>query len=164
MPYQFNQASTGNVIVDALKQLQQSTGRIDSDDKLAYVTEKMKTFGAKTLLGGMFYISSDMVLGKDPGARLNARILYGDMSFIAELGSFGCLSLGGATSFDVVDGLSLNFSNPEVIGVDNQLDCRQNTGCLTAGQQGEQSARTNEQMRQLTLQVPVLAIEACLNA
>jgi hypothetical protein len=164
MPRQLNLEPTGNVIVDALKQLQQSTGRIDSDDKLAYVTEKMKTFGAQTLLGGMFYISSDLVLGKDPGARRNDRILYGDMSFIAELGSFGCLSLGGATAFDVVDGLSLNFSNPEVIGVVNQLDRRHITGSLTAGQQDEQSARTNEQMHQLTLQVPVLAIEACLSA
>ncbi len=141
MANQFNLQPTGNEIIDGLQGLQIVADHIDViDKKIAHVKGAMGLLAARTLLGRQFMISTAQVLGKDPDAQPDDRILYSNgLLFIAELDSFGYLLDHGIP----IDSLSLNFLHPEVIGIDD---------------------RTERLIRGFTFQVPVLAIESCISA
>lgn len=141
MANQFNLQPTGNEIIDDLQGLQILADHISViDQKIAHVKGVMNFLAAKTLLGRQFMISTAQVLGKDPDAGPDDRIVYNDgLLFIAELDSFGYILDHGIP----IDSLSLNFLHPEVIGIDD---------------------RTERLIRGFTLQVPVLAIESCVSA
>lgn len=141
MVSRFNQQPTGNGIIDELQGLQIVADTIDViDRKIAHVRGAMGLLAAKTLLGRQFMISTAQVLGKDPDAEPDDRILYNDgLLFIAELDSFGYLVDHGIP----IDSLALNFLHPEVFGIDD---------------------RTEQLIRGFTFQVPVLAIESCISA
>ena len=141
MSTDFSQNSTGHEIVDALQGLQKVADSIDYEtQKINHIRQAMSLLATRTLLGKHFMVSALQVLGKDPDSAPDDRVLFNsNMVFVAELDSFAYLLDNGVP----VDSLALNFSHPDIIGLDE---------------------RDERKMRDFMFQVPVLAIEACINA
>ena len=141
MSTEFHQNSTGHEMVDALQGIQKVADNIDqAAQKIEHVKRAMSLLATRTLLDKHFMVSALQVLGKDPSSGPDDRVVFNsNMVFVAKLDSFAYLLDNGVP----VDSLALNFSHPDIIGLDE---------------------RDDRKLRDFMFQVPVLAIEACINA
>lgn len=129
---------TGNATVDSLKGLQLIVDTLENPkNKLAHIQYSLGRIGASSILEHKFMVNTAEVWATPP---LDSRrfIHLPNSLFIAELDTLGYLLDPSVP----VDTLSLNFREPEVWGIDPE-------DALA--------------FRDLRFQVPVLAIDSCLD-
>lgn len=131
---------TGVERVDSLKGLQPVVDTIDNpDEKISHIRNTLGIMGTHDLLEHQFMVGAAEVWARP---RFDSRRLihFGEgFLFIAKLEAVGYLLDPNVP----LDTLSLNFSDPEVWGVD-ELDA--------------------PDFKTLKFQVPVLAIDSCMSA
>ncbi len=133
--------STGNSVIDDLRGLQMVVDQMDDPDlKIRRVRQGIELMPAFDLLEKQFYVTTAQTFTKHPNAPSSDRQLFTqEFILVGTLASFGYM-----LDQDVpVDSLVLNFKDSEVLGV---------------------NSHDSQVFRILTFQIPILAIEACIEA
>jgi hypothetical protein len=132
--------STGMETVDVIRGLQMTADQIDDPDaKIKHVRNVLQIVGAAELLGRPFMVDATEVWGKRPDTQRELIRFTDGLLFVGQLKAFGYM-----VDPDIpIDSLSLNFSAPEVLGVDLEDEFA---------------------FKSLSLQVPVLAVARCTAA
>ena len=111
----------------------------DPDAKIKHVRNMLQIVGAAELLGRPFMVDATEVWGKRPDTQRELIRFTDGLLFVGQLKAFGYM-----VDPDIpIDSLSLNFSAPEVLGVDLEDEFA---------------------FKSLSLQVPVLAVARCTAA
>lgn len=133
-------ANTGTLIIDALQGLQLKADQAtEFNRKVAVVKEGLGLVAARQLIGREFWVSSVQAFGKRPDDEGYREYFKNEIFFMGRLASYTYLA-----DPDVpVDSLAVNFIDPTVMGAEPD---------------------SYERIRQMTLQVPVLAIDSCHSA
>lgn len=141
MSEEFNYSPTGYDFFDSLKGLQKIANEIiDPEHKIERVRKTLGIVMARQQIEKQFMVSSQRLFIKYPDESPDSRKLCNrELMFIGKLDAFAYM-----LDKDVpIDSLVLNFINSEVIGVDE---------------------KASKVLRTLTLQVPILALESCMEA
>ena len=141
MSAEFNYSPTGYDFFDSLKGLQKIASEIiDPDHKIERVRKTLGIVMASKQIEKQFMVISQRLFIKNPDESQDSLKLYNrEFMFIGQLDTFSYM-------FDEdvpVDSLVLNFINNDVIGADENV---------------------SKVLRTMTLQVPILALESCVEA
>lgn len=141
MSAEFNYSPTGYDFFDSLKGLQKIASEIiDPDHKIERVRKTLGIVMASKQIEKQFMVISQRLFIKNPDESPDSLKLYDrEFMFIGQLDTFSYM-------FDEdvpVDSLVLNFINNDVIGADEKV---------------------SKVLRTMTLQVPILALESCVEA
>lgn len=141
MSEEFNYAPTGHELFDSLKGLQKIANEIiDPDQKIDRVRKTLGFVMAGQQIDKQFMVISQRLFIKTPDDAPDSLRLYNrEFMFIGQLNTISYM-------FDEhvpVDSLILNFVDSDVIGADKKV---------------------SKVLRTMTLQVPILALESCVEA
>ncbi len=140
MSGEFILPSSGNDVVDSLRDLQIVADTMDEpDDKIAHIRLAIGLLAADALIGKQTMIDAAMVYAANPDAQPDELIIFRNMLFIGRLNVFSYL-----LDDDIpVDSLTLKFEKPAVVGA---------------------SPDDSLQFERFSMQVPILAIDSCVMA
>jgi hypothetical protein len=138
----FGESATGNELIDTLQNVQRMANTFgDLDHKIDYVRRASGLLAAGSLIERQFMVSASTIVGIPPDSAPDERFIYANgLMFVGVLESYNYLVIDNEPK---IDSLTLNFFNPDVLGVETD-------DVLV--------------MKQLRLQVPILDIDTFIAA